>query len=1018
MPATSNKEGEEIVEGNPNLDIQASIKAYIENKINKPGQPQISVQVDNKVIEQIFNTFVDIINRHNTYLTNDKLVDTNKLHRIVNNSNLHSMYKIITDAGNLSQSMTSVDGVVEPVHELANKSKKAVDDLFTGAGNFSSQGAMIATNYTGKDCIAKSAATIKTFFKLTHFFNRILNSGDPNKQQLLKIPDSIVKACAGYDPLLAGIRAVDASTIVDMDVLKKLEIALDNRNLSEAGSQLSALLGLSADNAKELVLAKINAGIDLIGLYLYGISIGFETKDLAKILMSDTVEILQKAMTGDIMTGRVPLTSSQIVDYFTNGPTKRLIKFNSFKRTYEVTVDGKKETRKETNKYSPLINMIYSLGSYTAHTASANIKGDVSNIVQKIIKQIGDKQPVNYGLTKLGGAIVSLLKTFDRKTFMSNLQMAYSNTYMKYESIENKQIVMDLYKFLYQYAEQWYDLQSPQNQTNLKVFDVLSIGSQSMQSIGAIVGLNQGIPGDLSKFTKKIQTIENYILDQATLQYRLINGTPHPGFTEDQKKEMEIKLIDFLFNPTYRARKIREAEQYKVNFNLLALIDELPDIHAYVQGLFLPDQYMRLKSARYRIIRDKASEISKSYGIKYENAVEGLSRFIQSAFIRNYLADVTQKGFRFYPKNKWTYGKLKPNSDLNAQGLDSLDGLASFKYWMESEVIPQLKKTASDNQFIRDLKGSSRVNTLSKNEALVYALPGNNMANEDTNEGQLFSKYYSEFHKLNVPYVDSLGNSYDVKRLFFYYTLLAYEWKPAKNSLMNLFKEMKLPYVQDYYRFSAKLDSQDYEYFLSQFADDLPMYIASQNKFVDQNAIYIYQFDQESGQRDLYIKQEEESYLQYGYDEEEQGDWDDGSQYDIDEDPEGNPIDGGFDQAYGYTQIHIADPNYYLFGSNRLQTLVEPKIIQQNYVYEVKIGEDIHRFHVIRGKKGAIKNILYSLNADKEVSIDKEKLEAYKKNGIIYQLDQAEEINYKLLLANIKVNDQEITSDNDKICKI
>ena len=37
---------------------------------------------------------------------------------------------------------------------------------------------------------------------------------------------------------------------------------------------MSALLGLSTDNAKELVLAKINAGTSSIGMYLYGLSIG------------------------------------------------------------------------------------------------------------------------------------------------------------------------------------------------------------------------------------------------------------------------------------------------------------------------------------------------------------------------------------------------------------------------------------------------------------------------------------------------------------------------------------------------------------------------------------------------------------------------------------------------------------------------------------------------------------------------------------------------------------------------
>ena len=39
---------------------------------------------------------------------------------------------------------------------------------------------------------------------------------------------------------------------------------------------MSALLSLSTDNAKELCLAKINAGTGMIGMYLYGAAIGMD----------------------------------------------------------------------------------------------------------------------------------------------------------------------------------------------------------------------------------------------------------------------------------------------------------------------------------------------------------------------------------------------------------------------------------------------------------------------------------------------------------------------------------------------------------------------------------------------------------------------------------------------------------------------------------------------------------------------------------------------------------------------
>jgi hypothetical protein len=49
---------------------------------------------------------------------------------------------------------------------------------------------------------------------------------------------------------------------------------------------MSALLSLSTDNAKELCLAKINAGTGMIGMYLYGAAIGMDFEVMNKIIAS------------------------------------------------------------------------------------------------------------------------------------------------------------------------------------------------------------------------------------------------------------------------------------------------------------------------------------------------------------------------------------------------------------------------------------------------------------------------------------------------------------------------------------------------------------------------------------------------------------------------------------------------------------------------------------------------------------------------------------------------------------
>jgi hypothetical protein len=52
---------------------------------------------------------------------------------------------------------------------------------------------------------------------------------------------------------------------------------------------ISELLSAATDNAKELVLAQINAGLDLAGNYLYLLTLGFNVKDIMAFMTSPAI---------------------------------------------------------------------------------------------------------------------------------------------------------------------------------------------------------------------------------------------------------------------------------------------------------------------------------------------------------------------------------------------------------------------------------------------------------------------------------------------------------------------------------------------------------------------------------------------------------------------------------------------------------------------------------------------------------------------------------------------------------
>jgi hypothetical protein len=96
--------------------------------------------------------------------------------------------------------------------------------------------------------------------------------------------------------LLANIKAKNPNSVTNDEVY---ELLLSVNDDVDAALVLSALLSLSTDNAKELQLSKLNATAEMIGMYIYGISVGIDFRDLAKTLMSDTGEMIMKLRSAD-----------------------------------------------------------------------------------------------------------------------------------------------------------------------------------------------------------------------------------------------------------------------------------------------------------------------------------------------------------------------------------------------------------------------------------------------------------------------------------------------------------------------------------------------------------------------------------------------------------------------------------------------------------------------------------------------------------------------------------------------
>jgi hypothetical protein len=90
----------------------------------------------------------------------------------------------------------------------------------------------------------------------------------------------------------------------------------------DASNNKSGSLSLSTDNAKELVLDKINAGTATMGMYLYGMSLGISFETLYKIIASPFGRRITALTKGDMFNGnRGTIDVIGALDYIYLEPT-------------------------------------------------------------------------------------------------------------------------------------------------------------------------------------------------------------------------------------------------------------------------------------------------------------------------------------------------------------------------------------------------------------------------------------------------------------------------------------------------------------------------------------------------------------------------------------------------------------------------------------------------------------------------------------------------------------------------
>lgn len=849
--------------------------------------PDNEMVLDVDLYDKIESGIIEALDKHNTYLKNNSKA---KNDRILKNFAVTSLLNIIKNPVNLREAQSSVDVMTSTAKNLTKASpKNAVQKTFT-PGNVFNKIQSINENMVGKDGIAICATGLKSFFALTHMYNTVLNDENTSNEEKEAL---MCKVTIG-GKIYRGLANVNANQEL-MESLADAEngnfTTLQNYLLaqeweSDAANEASAFLSLSTDNAKELALAKLNAGTQTLGMYLYGLSLGVPVDTLFKIMTSPLAFRLVELAKGDIFSGNSGCrTILGALDYLHKDPLEQLSRFNTFDlSTYN---EGKPKDQK-----------ILGPADFAWQLLQNSIADDY-NEKQPLLRQLAFKDTAIQLIEDLRSKvnqISSVIQTEDEFNLYSTLYNQALDFMEQYIADVKLELNSGNYDTVYGKSVIATDLET------------LALGADEYKEIGKILKLNKEVSTNALDLQNQVANIEEVITRRLRQLARVKSrgGSDIHGATKDELKNPDKYKIDlerFLYDEVYQWEKIVQYDRIKQSYNVLRVLTTDPQYKGYMETLYMAHQGLLNKQLKYRFTVGKIADFiqkNKVTGNLQQQVLKNGNNYVDYKLRQNWMRDkdmqktmqITIPGSTYKMK---TYAFIGTPNNYNQLYFDKTIQLgtdmgdANFKLWMEQTLIPKLKTdpVLKDNIFIQHLSPIVNSRTNLGMTAVYYGLNGINMLPQSDAEREMFDIHKDAFNQLATYDLirDAKGHTFAIKDLFYLYSLICNNGKFGPTSLHKIFEDyLDSGLAQSYKHFIAAKD-RDLDFYQDLVDTCTDEWLAPMSSpYVGGSKVLKYK-DQNNEQILLYKKKEKKSKGEYDYDFEQ--DMDDAFMNDMGFDPEG-----------------------------------------------------------------------------------------------------------------------------------
>lgn len=832
------------------------------------------------------------------------------------NSISSNIKNIVQDLKNMDLAYSPI--AMGDLQTLASKSEKGALVASMSLMNPLTKYMMQVQNMVGKKVIGIAAVGEKVFFNLSYYFNEGIRSNDnkwirnmqfsrtfnriqgryaAKKEKNSKLISTITKTnlanvnFSGVEDMRRRFLTIDQIDqkvrkelgITDQDIEQKnekweqytsrvrtlvesLESGKSNQELEGVHRTISKcppvdllisqVLSAATDNAKELILAKINCGDNLAKCHLYLIMLGFDIKDVVTFMTSPCVSLINDLSEANMMDSYITELriedSMDIVDgkidpsKFLFGSVSSLDEYNS--RVEKSRVDSVFDTVTNGKLYNillgrakaknPKATRFYSLQAYLQEYINARLEGE-------------ELQPLS---SYFSVSDYESRKGFERMSdYIEKLIYSIAKARAKYSNIKEYYQDLEEFKNVYQLANETttlggvflglnqglpgskVDLQNSLRKikqtitTREDIFGIkasdFTIGVDASEKTKASKGKkyealleqliqnNQFVAGNISDTLYRASAfgiignfnVEDWLYDKKLTADDIINDT-FMGSSTDVEMVMNGRE-----SISYRELAADYYNIIKGTWNIFDIMNRIPQYEAIMnlyKSVYVIDKHSSLKSSLTNDIYDKVYAVTNFVDEKQNKAI---IKYVDDLMVTSFFRE-NQFSFPIYEGMEYLDSTYKTKIAQSGKMVDlgNAPGRASFKMIMESIVTELQTKGKYGSVEIPNYDTNAFLQGLrivyDKFEVPRLSLELDMMKiNSTPNSQKLYQEYLNGLNQLRTIYI----NGVSIADWFMLYNLYVNQNQYGSDRLTTMFKASvvnKGSILEQYFKYIGDFD--------------------------------------------------------------------------------------------------------------------------------------------------------------------------------------------------------------------